>query len=71
MGWEKEGPLGSQLAISCGIVGRYDIVVGGDIGIDWLVTNLKDTPDATANGHRPAIIVISLRSAVMRGLVVR
>jgi hypothetical protein len=34
MRWEKEGPLGAQLPIRASVVGRYDIVVGGDVGID-------------------------------------
>jgi hypothetical protein len=71
MRWEKEGPLGAQLPISASIVGRYDVVVGGDVGIDWLVTDLEDAPDAAADGYSPAIIVISLPVGLMRGLVVR
>src|SRR5262245_48732757 len=57
---KKERPLSAQLPISAGVVGRYDIVVGGDVGIDRLVTDLEDAPDAAADGHRPAIIVIGL-----------
>jgi hypothetical protein len=40
MCWEKKGPLGAQLPISASVVGRYDVVVGGDVGIDRLVTDL-------------------------------
>ena len=57
---EKEGPLRAQLPVSASVVGRYDIVVGGDVGIDRLVTDLEDAPDAAADGHGPAIIVIGL-----------
>ena len=57
---EKEGPLRAQLPVSASVVGRYNIVVGGDVGIDRLVTDLEDAPDAAADGHSPAIIVISL-----------
>ena len=32
----------------------------GDVGIDRLVTDLEDAPDAAADGHGPAIIVICL-----------
>ena len=35
-------------------------LVGSDAGIDRLVTDLEDAPDAAADGHSPAIIVISL-----------
>ena len=55
---KKEGPLRAQLPISAGVVGRYDIVVGGDVGIDRLVTDLEDPPDAAADRYSPAIIVI-------------
>ena len=68
---EKECPLRAQLPISASVVGRYDIVVGGDVGIDRLVTDLEDAPDAAADRHSPAIIVITFRLAVMRGLVVK
>jgi hypothetical protein len=57
-GREQECPLGAQLPISASVVRRYDVVVGCDVGIDRLVANLKDTPNAAANGHRPAIIII-------------
>src|SRR5262245_12825464 len=60
MRWEKECPLRAQLPVSAGVVGRYHIVVGGDVGIDRLMTDLEDAPDAATNGHRPAVIVISL-----------
>ena len=58
--WKEECPLGAQLPISASVVGRYDIVVGSDVGIDRLMTDLEDAPDAAANGHSPAIIVIGL-----------
>ena len=57
---KREGPLRAQLPISASVVGRYDVVVGSDAGIDRLVTDLEDAPDAAADGHSPAIIVISL-----------
>ena len=60
MRWEKECPLRAQLPISASVVGRYDIVVGADVGIDRLVTDLEDAPDAAADRHSPAIIVFSL-----------
>jgi methylmalonyl-CoA mutase cobalamin-binding subunit len=59
MRWKKEGPLRAQLPISASVVGRYDIVIGGDVGIDRLVTDLEDAPDAAADRHSPTIIVIS------------
>ena len=59
MRWEKEGPLGAQLPVSASVVRGYDIVVGGDVGIDRLVTDLEDAPDA-ADRHSPAIIFTSL-----------
>ena len=69
---KKEGPLRAQLPISASVVGRYDIVVGGDVGIDRLVTDLEDAPDAAADRHSPAIIVIiASQLAVMRGLAVK
>lgn len=52
--------MSTQLPIRASVVGRYDVVVGSDVGIDRLVTDLEDAPDATANGHSPAIVVISL-----------
>ena len=55
---KKEGPLRTQLPISARVVGRDDIVVGGDVGIDRLVTDLEDAPDAAADRHSPAIILI-------------
>jgi hypothetical protein len=57
---EKECPLRAQLPISASVVGRYDIVVCGEVGIDRLVTDLEDAPDAVADRQSPAIIVISL-----------
>src|SRR5262245_5128367 len=60
MRWEKKCPLRTQLPISASVVGRYHIVVGGDVGIDRLMPDLKDAPDAATNGHGPAVIVISL-----------
>ena len=60
MGWEKECPLRAQLPVSASVVGRHDIVVGGEVGIDCLVTDLKDASDAATDRHSPAIIVISL-----------
>jgi hypothetical protein len=53
--WKKEGPLSAQC-----VVGPYDIVVGGDIGIDRLVTDLENTPDAATDGQGPAIVLIGL-----------
>jgi hypothetical protein len=42
---KKKCPLRAQLPISASVVGRYDIVIGGDVGIDRLVTDLEDAPD--------------------------
>src|SRR4029078_3522088 len=58
MRWEKESPLSAQLPIGAGVVGSYGIVIDSDVGIDRLVTDLEDAPDATAKRHSPAIIVI-------------
>src|SRR5262245_18191133 len=60
MGREQECPLSAQLPVSASVVRRYDVVVGSDVGIDRLVTDLKYAPEAAANRHRPAIIVIGL-----------
>ena len=57
MCWKKEGPLRAQLPVSTSVVGRYDIVIGGEVGIDRLVTDLEDAPDAAADRHSPAIIL--------------
>src|SRR5262245_14583678 len=57
---EQERPLSTQLPISASVVRCYDVVVGSEIGVDRLVTDLKDASEAAANGHRPAIIVIGL-----------
>src|SRR5262245_50604736 len=58
MGREQECPLSAQLPISASVVGRYDVVVRSDVGIDRLVTDLEDAPETTANRERPTIIVI-------------
>src|SRR5262245_53765809 len=58
MGWEQECPLRAQLPISASVVWRYHVVVGGDVGIDRLVTDLEDAPDAAADRQRPAVILI-------------
>src|SRR5262245_38799601 len=58
MGWEQECPLRAQLPIGASVVWRYHVVVGGDVGIDRLVTDLEDAPDATADRQSPAIVVI-------------
>jgi hypothetical protein len=71
MGWEKECPLRAQLPVSASVVGRHDIVVGGEVGIDCLVTDLKDASDAATDRHSPAIIVISLPVGRKRGLEVK
>ena len=60
MCWAQECPLRAHLPVSSSVVGSYDIVVGGDVGIDRLVTDLEDATDAAADRHRPAIIVLSL-----------
>src|SRR5262245_34224136 len=60
MRWEKKCPRRAQLPISASVLGRYHIVVGGDVGIDRLMPNLEDAPYAAADGHGPAVIVISL-----------
>jgi hypothetical protein len=59
MCWEKKCPLSAQLPVSASVVRGYDIVVGGDVGIDRLVTDLEDAPDAAADRHSPAIIFTS------------
>ena len=48
------------MPISTSVVRRCDIVVGGYVGIDRLVTDLEDAPDAAADRYSPAIIVLSL-----------
>src|SRR5262245_17445794 len=58
MGWEQECPLRAQLPISASVVWRYHVVVGGDVGIDRLVTDLEDAPDAAADRQCPAVILI-------------
>src|SRR5262245_12329797 len=58
MGREQECPLSAQLPVSASVVRRYDVVVGSDVGIDRLVTDLEYAPEAAANRHRPTIIVI-------------
>jgi len=60
MCWEKKCPLSAQLPVSASVIRGYDIVVGGDVGIDRLVTDLEDAPDAAADRHSPAIIFTSL-----------
>src|SRR5262245_43190764 len=60
MGREQECPLSAQLPISASVVGRYDVVVGSDVGIDRLVTDLEYAPEAAANRHCPAIVAIGL-----------
>jgi hypothetical protein len=45
MGREQECPLRPQLPISAAVVRGCDIIVGGDVGIDRLVTDLKDATD--------------------------
>src|SRR5262245_46335489 len=57
---KKECPRRAQLPISASVVGRYDVVVGSDVGIDRLMPDLEDAPDAATNGNGPAVIVISL-----------
>ena len=47
------------IAIRANVIGREHIVVGGDVGIDRLVADLEDAPDAAADRQGPAIIVIS------------
>src|SRR5262245_4895213 len=58
MGWEQECPLRAQLPISASVVWRYHVVVGGDVGIDRLVTDFEDAPDAAADRQCPAVILI-------------
>ena len=57
--WEQEGPLSTQLPVSASVVRGYDIVVSGDVGIDCLMADLENAPDAAADRHSPAIVVIS------------
>ena len=40
--------------------GVTTFVVGGEVGMDRLVTDLEDAPDAAADRHSPAIIFTSL-----------
>jgi hypothetical protein len=42
MRWKKECPLRAQLPISSGVIGRDDIVLGGKLSVDRLVTDLED-----------------------------
>src|SRR5262245_65941206 len=58
MCWKQECPLRPQLPISADVVGGYDIIVGGDVGIDCLVADLENAPDAAADRYSPAIIVL-------------
>ena len=60
MSWKKECPLRAQLPIGASVVGRYDIVIGSEVGIDRLVTDLENTPEATADRHSPTIVINSL-----------
>jgi hypothetical protein len=46
---KQECPLSAQLPISADVIGRDDIVVGGKLGVDRLITDLEDAPYATAN----------------------
>src|SRR4026209_2234052 len=71
MCWEKKCPLSAQLPVSASVVRGYDIVVGGDVGIDRLVTDLQDAADAATDRQRPTIIVISFPVGGDEGLVVR
>jgi hypothetical protein len=32
-----------------------DVVIGLDVGVDWLSTNLEDTTKATVDWHRPSV----------------
>jgi len=59
MGREQECPLSAQLPISASVVGRYNVVVGRDVGIDCLMADLENAPEAAADRHSPAIVVIS------------
>ena len=71
MCWEKKCPLSAQLPVSASVVRGCDIVVGGEVGIDRLVTDLENAPDAAADRHSPAIIFTASQLAVMRGLAVK
>jgi hypothetical protein len=48
-----------------------DVVIGLDIGVDWLSTNLEDTTEATADWHRPPVSLGASQSAVRIGAVTR
>ena len=37
-----------------------DVVIGLDVSVDWLSTNLEDTTKATADWHRPTVSLGSL-----------
>src|SRR5262245_44006912 len=58
MSWKQECPLRPQLPISAGVVGGYDIIVGGivggDVGIDCLVADLEICDNAQACRMPPA-----------------
>src|SRR5262249_48388343 len=58
MGREQECPLSTQLPVSASVIGRQHVVVGGDVGIDCLMTDLEDAPDAAADRQRQKMIVI-------------
>src|SRR5690349_23714518 len=57
---KKECPLCAQLPIRAGGLRCHHIIVGTDLSIDRLITDLEDAPDATAHRHSPAVVVISL-----------
>jgi hypothetical protein len=48
------------LPISADVIGRDDIVVGGKVSVDRLITDLEDAPNATADGNRPPVVTSSL-----------
>jgi hypothetical protein len=56
MCWKQEWPLSAQLPIGARVIRRYDIVIGGDVGVDRLVTDLEDAPDAAASA-RPLWVI--------------
>ena len=56
---EEQLQLHSQFPVRAEI-GLFDIVVGGELGIDRLLADFENLTDAAAKGHRPAVAAFSL-----------